>query len=740
MNRPGPVPLWGLLLLFVIQCSCSTAPPASPRSAPLPSPTVNLSSPRVDDCRGCVAANTAAPSILVIVGNDPPTVDRGVPPGTSADSQVMKGVLGGAAAGAAGGALKCLPTIPTADPVSLLVALVVCPPVFMVVGATMGGAAASKQRVDTSVHQPQDVSVAVARSTGTAQRDLLKALTAYANANSVTMARPPAQSTVPMGNARTRTDQLPDSPDTTAIEVRILRFIPTQPDTVAVETAVRIITLPSRKVLDGYTVTRQVRVVRSGKSPADKASVDLTPAYREIAEAVLDETVLAYRGAGARSTAPRTQAPAEQPDPSRSGFPPYTLQPVATTHQATPTSIDSPFHLQWEPLPPSLTRDDSDRSNIHDVTYEVRLYDRTSELVYARDGLTAPAHVIDAKLLPCSVYFWTVRAHFVLAGQARATEWSGRYDPGLDPEDALAPPTAPKVPRSQLDPAWLRRNGSWSAGVWLPSLDRYPRLYTPARGADAHCVDQLGNQVTQRPVDSAPQTTASSAEATPTGSASRISLDPGPATPSAAPHSARASISIQNPALPKVGDTFTYNVLNGRRRVDAMTVAVAGLSSEGIVETLSDEKHGRLDGQRVFGLEFDPVRGFQERELPGHFFLAEFSPYAAPTQADIGKHWEGIQSRLTITLSGSVRESWRLSLSVVGTERIRVPAGEFDAIKVEAVSDSHRWADAGEGVVRMTFWYAPELKRTVKIVRRLDASKIINAYTDVYELASYTVN
>jgi hypothetical protein len=42
--------------------------------------------------------------------------------------------------------------------------------------------------------------------------------------------------------------------------------------------------------------------------------------------------------------------------------------------------------------------------------------------------------------------------------------------------------------------------------------------------------------------------------------------------------------------------------------------------------------------------------------------------------------------------------------------------------------------------MRLTFWYAPDIKRTVKMVRRFEASKTICAYTDVYELARYNVN
>lgn len=46
------------------------------------------------------------------------------------------------------------------------------------------------------------------------------------------------------------------------------------------------------------------------------------------------------------------------------------------------------------------------------------------ELVYSRQGIAQPEHTLKTTLQPDSRYFWSVRAHFTLAGRRRATQWS----------------------------------------------------------------------------------------------------------------------------------------------------------------------------------------------------------------------------------------------------------------------------------------------------------------------------
>ena len=90
--------------------------------------------------------------------------------------------------------------------------------------------------------------------------------------------------------------------------------------------------------------------------------------------------------------------------------------------------------LEWEAFPrasdpPTL------RQRVTDVTYDLRVWralpsDQPNtlvlvDLVYSRDGLTAPGHRLEQPLLPSTNHVWTVRARYRTDGMPRATEWSG---------------------------------------------------------------------------------------------------------------------------------------------------------------------------------------------------------------------------------------------------------------------------------------------------------------------------
>ena len=82
-------------------------------------------------------------------------------------------------------------------------------------------------------------------------------------------------------------------------------------------------------------------------------------------------------------------------------------------------------------------------------------------------------------------------------------------------------------------------------------------------------------------------------------------------------------------------------MLNGGSTVDTLTIAVAGASPTQITETLTEGKSGTFKGERVFGLNFDPLNGFRKPSCLGRFFLAEFSPHAAPARSDVGRNGTG---------------------------------------------------------------------------------------------------
>lgn len=92
--------------------------------------------------------------------------------------------------------------------------------------------------------------------------------------------------------------------------------------------------------------------------------------------------------------------------------------------------------LRWEPFPrpADLAADPAGPlSRLGAVTYDLRIWRADgaypADLVYARAGLPAPSHTLEAPLEPAARYFWTIRARFELHGETRVSEW-GTYAPG----------------------------------------------------------------------------------------------------------------------------------------------------------------------------------------------------------------------------------------------------------------------------------------------------------------------
>ncbi|MCX5718489.1 MAG: hypothetical protein NT055_00745 [Nitrospirae bacterium] len=84
--------------------------------------------------------------------------------------------------------------------------------------------------------------------------------------------------------------------------------------------------------------------------------------------------------------------------------------------------------LRWEAFPSEGMRANAEQiSKIRDITYDLNIWlsenDYPSSLIYSRRGLPEPRHKMEEPLLPCTEYFWTVRARFFVDGKERISEW-----------------------------------------------------------------------------------------------------------------------------------------------------------------------------------------------------------------------------------------------------------------------------------------------------------------------------
>ena len=84
---------------------------------------------------------------------------------------------------------------------------------------------------------------------------------------------------------------------------------------------------------------------------------------------------------------------------------------------------------------------------------------------------------------------------------------------------------------------------------------------------------------------------------------------------------------------------------------------------------------------------------------------------------EVGKQWSYDNDYLLNDMTfGTLQGHYKASIAVLGYEKVRVPAGEFDAFKLEAQC---KWVTSQApfpGVTHVTYWYAPAVRAVVKQV------------------------
>lgn len=110
-------------------------------------------------------------------------------------------------------------------------------------------------------------------------------------------------------------------------------------------------------------------------------------------------------------------------------------------------SLQPTFRWQAFPRPADIKGTHSNPDEFSDVSYDIAIfrdirrytpgafwdsyYYAAGPLIFARSGLKDPQFHLETPLEPCGRYAWSVRAHFLLDGRPRVTEWTGIYDGGL---------------------------------------------------------------------------------------------------------------------------------------------------------------------------------------------------------------------------------------------------------------------------------------------------------------------
>lgn len=197
-----------------------------------------------------------------------------------------------------------------------------------------------------------------------------------------------------------------------------------------------------------------------------------------------------------------------------------------------------------------------------------------------------------------------------------------------------------------------------------------------------------------------------------------------------AEQTARASA---NTGSPRTGDKWIYQLSDNARPVGKVVIEATGVSGDQVRERITREGWPGFVAEREVAAPFNILRFQDPVKLPGGFQFAEISPYASPN-ADIrkGQSWSDIQGTVFIMFFGTQR--FLAQAKVISKETVKVPAGTFEAWRIEAVSEN-QWT-ARTVRMKFTYWYSPDMARTVKMI--MDVNPESQAHVlDSYELVSF---
>ena len=171
---------------------------------------------------------------------------------------------------------------------------------------------------------------------------------------------------------------------------------------------------------------------------------------------------------------------------------------------------------------------------------------------------------------------------------------------------------------------------------------------------------------------------------------------------------------------PAVGDRYVYRLTDGYNPEirGQLSQRVENIEGGRITLAVTLERSGsKKETTEIRTLKGDWLRhAITSRDQPFDYDFTQ--PYSAyPLPLDPGKKWS-MRVNAYVPATGGQR-SLRVDAKIIGRERISVPAGEFDTVKIERSI----YAGDAEYNLRETNtleveWYAPALGRSVRLVSK----------------------
>ena len=194
------------------------------------------------------------------------------------------------------------------------------------------------------------------------------------------------------------------------------------------------------------------------------------------------------------------------------------------------------------------------------------------------------------------------------------------------------------------------------------------------------------------------------------------------------------------------GDTYVYRIVNGYNNEPRGQVSYRVDSADAgrvVMSVLTEQSGATLAATEIHTPDGNWLRHplVNRARAVDYEFAQAYSNYELPL--DPGKQWTR-RINASDPATGATR-SVRVDGAVVGPERVRVPAGEFDTIKIR------RTVYAGDGdypqsqtTIAETDWFSPALGRSVRMARvssyidppRGRHNQFVRGDWDIYELVS----
>jgi hypothetical protein len=204
--------------------------------------------------------------------------------------------------------------------------------------------------------------------------------------------------------------------------------------------------------------------------------------------------------------------------------------------------------------------------------------------------------------------------------------------------------------------------------------------------------------------------------------------------PSAQPPAAASVPAVRDPRSANAGDRWRYKLLDGKRPVGFVNVEVLDVRGYRVKERLTREGYPGFIAERQVDATFNPAQFQEITTLPGGHLLAEIAPYfPGGSQLEVGKRWQSLGG--SFFLPGIGPRQYISDARVVTKEMVRVPAGEFEAWRIETVSEPD--TSGRQTSIKCTFWYSPAMQRTVKMSLYVDSILISARTDDTYELVAF---